>query len=146
MARATRTEAPEAPQAAAEAPQAPQAPSLTPAKRRALLQAAAAKLRESGERIQVTRPTSATAPSLYVNQVAGAYERGMWVQLEAATEAEGKVILRELRKALRQINEANGTDIRFSNQSGFADGVYVVQVKPRDKQDGRGRPAGSTNS
>lgn len=146
MARNARTEAPRATQEAPEAPQTPQAPSLTPAKRRALLEAAAAKLRESTERVQVVRPATPAAPSLYVDQVAAAYEHGAWVQVEAGSELEGKVILRELRKALRQINEANGTDIRFTEASGFADGVFVVQVKPRDKQEGRGRPVGSRNS
>ena len=143
MARAPRAEAAQAPQEAPEAPQASQATSLTPAKRRALLEAAAAKLRESSERVQVVRPTSPSAPSLYVDQVAAAYEHGAWVQVEAPDEASGKVILRELRKALRQINEANSTDIRFSEASGFADGVFIVQVKPRDKQEGRGRPKNS---
>lgn len=146
MARTARAGAQEATQQAQEASQSPtngKPKPLTPAQRRELLKASVAGLQVASEAIKVQRPTSTEAPSFYIEQVAAAYEHGSWVQVAAPSEEVGKIILRELRKALRQLNAGNGTDIRFSEASGWADDVFVVQVKPRDKQDGRGRPKNS---
>lgn len=117
-----------------------QGKALTTKERKAMLEGALARIRSVEAPVQVQRQTPATEPSVYVQHVADAYTQGLWVQVEAGSELEARVIMRELRKALRQLNDANGTDIRFTENVGTADGVWVVQVKPRDKQDGKGRP------